>query len=60
MIVSMEQHGKVFKVFEIIPGQYDGKNKVLLGRFKTSDEAERFMNRIENQNRWFPIVGVDK
>ena len=49
MIVSMEKHGKVFKVFEIIPNQYDGKNKVLLGRFKTSDDAERFMNRIENR-----------
>lgn len=48
MILSMEQHGKVYKVFEIIPGQYDGKNKILLGRFKTSEEAERFMNRAES------------
>jgi hypothetical protein len=47
MIVSMEQHGKVYKVFEILPGKYDGQNKILLGRFKTSEDAERFMNRVE-------------
>lgn len=46
MIVSMEQHGKVYKVFQILPGKNDGKNKILLGRFKTSEDAERFMNRI--------------
>ena len=51
MILSMEKHGKVFKVFEILPGQYDGKNKILLGKFKTSDEAERFMGFIEQKNR---------
>ena len=46
MIISMEKHGKVFKVFEILPNKNDGKNKILLGRFKTSEDAERFMNRI--------------
>ena len=51
MILSMEQHGKTFKVFEILPGQYDGKNKVLLGKFKTSNEAERFMMFMETKNR---------
>lgn len=51
MILSMEQHGKTFKVFEILPGRYDGKNKVLLGKFKTSNEAERFMMFMENKNR---------
>lgn len=47
MITSMEKHGRIYKVFQIIPNQYDGKNKILLGRFKTSADAERFMNRVE-------------
>lgn len=51
MITSLEQHGKIFKVFQIIPGAYDGKNRKLLGKFKTSDDAIRFMNRVENQGR---------
>lgn len=51
MITSLEQHGKIFKVFQIIPGAYDGKNRKLLGKFKTSDDAIRFMNRVESQGR---------
>ena len=43
MSLTIEQHGKVFKVFLVIKGEYYGKNRRLLGRFKTSDAAERFM-----------------
>lgn len=43
MILTIEQHGKVFKVFLVIEGQYDGKNRRLLGKFKTSNAAESFM-----------------
>jgi hypothetical protein len=48
MTTSLEQHGKVFKVFQIISGAYDGKNRKLLGKFKTSEDAIRFMNRISS------------
>lgn len=46
MTTSLEKHGKVFKVFQVIPGEYDGKNRKLLGKFKTSEDAIRFMNRV--------------
>ena len=46
MTTSLEKHGKVFKVFQVIPGAYDGKNRKLLGKFKTSEDAIRFMNLI--------------
>lgn len=42
--VSLEQHGKVFKVFKVDSTKNDGKNKKLLGKFKTSDDAIRFIN----------------
>lgn len=43
MSLTIEQHGKVFKVFLVIEGEYYGKNRRLLGRFKTSEAAEIFM-----------------
>jgi hypothetical protein len=43
---SIEQHGKVFKVFRIIPGMNDGKNRKLLGKFKNSTDAEIFVNSL--------------
>lgn len=43
MSLTIEQHGKVFKVFLVIEGAYYPNNRKLLGRFKTSNEAERFM-----------------
>lgn len=43
MSLTIEQHGKVFKVFLVIEGQYHGKNRRLLGKFKTSNAAESFM-----------------
>ena len=46
MITSMIQVGKKFKVYQVIEGEYRGKNRILLGTFKTSEEAIRFMNRV--------------
>jgi hypothetical protein len=43
MILTIEQHGKVFKVFMVISEEYYGKNRKLLGSFKSSAEAEVFM-----------------
>lgn len=43
MSLTIEQHGKVFKVFLVVEGQYHGKNRRLLGKFKTWDAAELFM-----------------
>lgn len=40
----LEMHGKKFKVFLVDSTKHDGKNKKLLGTFKTSDDAIRFMN----------------
>lgn len=45
MIVTMIQVGKKFKVYQVIEGKNDGKNRKLLGVFKTSNDAERFMNQ---------------
>ena len=43
MTLTIEKHGKVFKVFQVIENQYYGKNRKLLGTFKTSADAERFV-----------------
>jgi hypothetical protein len=45
MILSMIQIGKMFKVYQVIEGEYRGKNRILLGTFKSSDEAIAFMER---------------
>lgn len=41
----LEMHGKKFKVFLVDSTKNDGKNRKLLGSFKTSEDAIRFMNR---------------
>jgi hypothetical protein len=46
MITSLIQVGKKFKVYQILEGKKDGKNRKLLSVFKTSDDAIRFMNRV--------------
>lgn len=47
MTITLEQHGNKFKVFKVDNSKNDGKNKKLLGTFKTSEEAIRFMNNIQ-------------
>lgn len=42
----LEMHGKKFKVFRVDSSKYDGQNKKLLGTFKTSQDAIRFMNTL--------------
>lgn len=41
--ITLEQHGNKFKVFRVDHSKNDGKNRKLLGTFKTSDDAIRFM-----------------
>lgn len=43
-MITLIQVGKKFKVYRIDPTKNDGKNKRLLGTFKTSEDAIRFMN----------------
>lgn len=45
MITTMIQVGKRFKVYQVIEGKNDGKNRKLLAVFKNSEDAIRFMNR---------------
>lgn len=47
----LEMHGKKFKVFHHDDTKHDGKNKKLLGTFKTSEDAIRFMNRLASEGK---------
>lgn len=42
----LEMHGKRFKVFRVDSSKHDGQNRILLGTFKSSEDAIRFMNTI--------------
>jgi hypothetical protein len=46
MMTVLEQHGKKYKVFSVDSTKNDGKNRKLLGTFKTSEDAIRFMNKV--------------
>ena len=45
-MITLMQVGKKFKVYKIDPTKNDGRNQKLLGTFKTSDDAIRFMNNV--------------
>jgi hypothetical protein len=45
-MITLIQIGKKFKVYKVDPTKNDGKNKKLLGTFKTSMDAEIFINSI--------------
>lgn len=43
-MLTLIQTGKKYKVYRIDSNKNDGKNRKLLGTFKSSEEAIRFMN----------------
>ena len=45
-MITLIQVGKKFKVYKVDPTKNDGRNQKLLGTFKTSDDAIRFMNNV--------------
>ena len=47
-MLTMIQTGKTFKVYTVDSSKNDGKNRKLLGTFKSSNDAIVFMNKMNS------------